>query len=457
VAIVNVALERVKFDALLDRYPWLKSLQKFKNDRVTPGSRAFNIAWRSGKVLGKEYITENAQNIVEILGRQMLEELDPKVKDVPIGKALDDLFASQERILFALLPFLALASGRIGLHDLRDYNELLRNPKNLSYLGLSEDQIIRITSEPDPEKASAILQEEYAKINQQERQKGVKKLVKAGKNASVKSSFANKRKRASSASDIADADSRKSFNAPEELSLSDKAVEDLLQKTGIPQRKTEISDPKDWSKVFGRAGIVRRVGKPLEKILGVDLSDLELTLLSGAPEHSALLVEGFLGRQPHIKITVKSSDSISHVRRIFRNSDGTLSIRNVSFIRVSGVRGYGAHSLATQIKAAQQLGFKRIEAFAMGDGEGGTYVGPPVWSRLGFDRKLSMAELANLPHFLKNVKSINDIVLTPGGHDWLKKNIRSQEMFFDLDSKSDSIKIFKDYLRENDYNIYLYE
>ena len=70
-----------------------------------------------------------------------------------------------------------IANNRIALTDLKGGQAFLKVPQGLSYLGLTEEQVARVTAEPNPERAVAILQEEYAKLTPEQHQSGVKTLI----------------------------------------------------------------------------------------------------------------------------------------------------------------------------------------------------------------------------------------------------------------------------------------
>jgi len=172
---INTGLERLKFDTLTERIPFLRKLsQKVPTPKFPKG---LQTTARVGAVMGGEYLLENAQNLVTIVGLQTLEELAPGMKNVPLSDAINQLMASQERIIFAILPFAGLAAGRIALTDLKGGQAFLKDPQGLSYLGLTEEQVARVTAEPNPERAVAILQEEYAKLTPEQHQSGVKTLI----------------------------------------------------------------------------------------------------------------------------------------------------------------------------------------------------------------------------------------------------------------------------------------
>lgn len=107
--------------------------------------------------------------------------------------------------------------------------------------------------------------------------------------------------------------------------------------------------------------------------------------------------------------------------------------------------GFATQMLKRQIDKARELNFSSLALYADG-GSGKELSGYYTWPRLGFNASIPHGMV--LPEFLSDAKDVLDIMYTPEGREWWKKNGIPVNMEFKLDKESKSSKAFDRYLNE---------
>ena len=124
-----------------------------------------------------------------------------------------------------------------------------------------------------------------------------------------------------------------------------------------------------------------------------------------------------------------------------------------SFFKVEDAgKGLGTEILARQIQNASDMGFKKLQTYATRD-EHLKYNGHYTWPRLGFDsainwREISREGMSAASEEIKGAEFISDLMKTKAGRDWWKEHGASHMAEFNLDPKSQSMRVFRDYLAE---------
>jgi len=245
--------------------------------------------------------------------------------------------------------------------------------------------------------------------------------------------------------------------------LTEESIQERIgEDENTSHRKDETPEAEakrlHWLKyTFGAPAIrVEGNGPFVRERIGIELSDAQLSDLAGADRNSTVIVRE--SKYPNaIELEVHSPGVEVQKRLIARNENGDLFIYNEHFKKVKTTpRGYGAFSLAIQVRRAISIGCKYIETYAAGDfkqasGEG--YNGYNTWARYGFEAPLSAEDTAKLPNFLQGAKTVSDVVKTAAGRTWWEVNGSPKFMYFDLSPDSLSLTSLEAYFIENNYSL----
>lgn len=151
----------------------------------------------------------------------------------------------------------------------------------------------------------------------------------------------------------------------------------------------------------------------------------------------------------YVSVTVKTPEGLSANRSLnYDPATGRKWIHNdtLSAEDAQG-RGHGTALFARQVAAAAALGFDVIEA--SGDRAGGKngYYTLPRW---GYDGPIPEKVRAKLPPELAGAETVLDVMATPAGREWWKKNGGPVALTFDLKDGSRSRRVLAAYLAERD-------
>ena len=143
-------------------------------------------------------------------------------------------------------------------------------------------------------------------------------------------------------------------------------------------------------------------------------------------------------------IILSGKDGYENQRRIYEQN-GEPVIYNEYFEVEETGQGLGSAVFASQVRAAREAGFKRIETVAARSEK---YNGYYSWPRMGYDAVLPeyMAEEASA-YMGEPVTMVSDLFETEEGRDWWKENGREMKMTFDLRDGSLSMERFEAYMR----------
>lgn len=95
-------------------------------------------------------------------------------------------------------------------------------------------------------------------------------------------------------------------------------------------------------------------------------------------------------------------------------------------------KGYGIHSVAMELYTAQACGVTSVACEAAGGPGNAQYVGYYTWPLFGFDARLTDADIAKLPADMAHCRTLNQLMLCPGGAEHWRRNGHSQYVIFDL-------------------------
>lgn len=148
----------------------------------------------------------------------------------------------------------------------------------------------------------------------------------------------------------------------------------------------------------------------------------------------------------YVGATVSTADGVSGNRSLhYDPASGKKWIVNDTVSAENPAQGAGTALFARQVAAASALGFDHIEAGAdRGAGKNGYYTLP----RWGYDGEIPDAQRAKLPPELADAKTLLDLMATPEGREWWKKNGVPVEVKFDLRPGSRSQQVLAAYLAE---------
>ncbi|MGH9769326.1 MAG: hypothetical protein ACREAB_18020, partial [Blastocatellia bacterium] len=76
------------------------------------------------------------------------------------------------------------------------------------------------------------------------------------------------------------------------------------------------------------------------------------------------------------------------------------------------------------------------------------FVGYHTWPNMGYNAPLSPADIRDLPPELRGARDLQDLFDLPGGSEWWRTYGQGQDMIFDLDERSKSMRRFFIYLAD---------
>lgn len=167
--------------------------------------------------------------------------------------------------------------------------------------------------------------------------------------------------------------------------------------------------------------------------------------LAGAADGARLVVVDYklFTHHPFFEVPVQQT--------IYEAEDGGMSLFLYTDLLVlkSEFRGQGfaTSMLRQQVDKAIELGFSSLALYADG-GYGQELSGYYTWPRLGFNADIPAGLI--LPNALRNSRDILDIMSTPAGREWWKKNGIPVNMEFNLEDDSKSLRVFRDYLNKRE-------
>lgn len=197
---------------------------------------------------------------------------------------------------------------------------------------------------------------------------------------------------------------------------------------------------------------------------GIYLSEQQLAALSGAyfaDEIAFTYDSGTLILEASGKYIEGEMGSWNYVVWISRKGD-TLSIKNYQiFLSPDAPSSLGTQLTGVQVASASRLGVETITGEAIRNDEFG-HVGYYVWPRLGYSQTTPyeggpnplpaiLESLKNNPENVPNVESIStlsDLMATPEGRDWWRRNGEFIHIVFDLSPNSVNMTALSDYLKE---------
>lgn len=109
-------------------------------------------------------------------------------------------------------------------------------------------------------------------------------------------------------------------------------------------------------------------------------------------------------------------------------------------------KGYGARSIAVEVRCAQQLGIAEVACPA---GRAPGQIGYATWPKLGFDRELSQQELAALTPQYVGCTLVSDVLRRPGGAEYWEQNGGGGWCIFDTAPGSTSWDILGEYMQRH--------
>jgi GNAT superfamily N-acetyltransferase len=138
---------------------------------------------------------------------------------------------------------------------------------------------------------------------------------------------------------------------------------------------------------------------------------------------------------------------IRGMRAIRKDAEGKTYIQNRLFVVESGQqkKGIGTNMVRQQISFAEEHGIDRLSTSAARARNTNGYY---TWARLGYDAELPSILTNKLPRNLQGAANVSDLMKTPEGRAWWKRNGVSMHMEFDLKPGSLSRKMFDAYTQE---------
>ena len=104
------------------------------------------------------------------------------------------------------------------------------------------------------------------------------------------------------------------------------------------------------------------------------------------------------------------------------------------------------------VTEARNQGYTRIDTLAIGSPESKNN-GYYTWARFGFDGKIDDTMKKKVYQELGvEAETVQDIIASPNGLEWWRKNGSDIELSFDLSDKSESMKMWKKYKEGKKFN-----
>ncbi len=226
------------------------------------------------------------------------------------------------------------------------------------------------------------------------------------------------------------------------LSPTESATKPGGHKWGVANTSLEFlgEDYKQSAKTEGKA----------RKLLGGKVVDNLSAICGNVPGCD---VRAYFDKQLDDVLVIESrsgSYGETSVRRLYRDDNGDLALVNERFVAGEQHKGAGTMMFASQVEAASRMGVKKITTVA-GGGPGTAYNGYYTWPRLGYDteiEKLHPNDREQLAEDFpgKKFAHLSDLLQTPEGRDWWKKNGASISVSFDLSPSSNSLKVLHEYV-----------
>lgn len=134
-------------------------------------------------------------------------------------------------------------------------------------------------------------------------------------------------------------------------------------------------------------------------------------------------------------------------RFLYKDDTGALVLANRKFFLGEDMQGKGTGSMFfySQAKNAQQAGITRIETEAV---RGPDFNGYYTWPRMGYDGDLPKAITSKLPQQFSGFTKVSQLMDTPEGRTWWKKNGDDIDLTFDLAEGSRSMQVLEAYMRD---------
>lgn len=185
-----------------------------------------------------------------------------------------------------------------------------------------------------------------------------------------------------------------------------------------------------------------------ERLYGEAGGDGVVTTLRPPNGTQVHVLPGYAGSGLQVYLYHPDVDSWS--RTIFPQMDGTLMVSNNLFFLKPGARGsgMGTKAFTDQVQGMVAEGGTTIRTTAGKGGRGGEKMnGYYTWARLGYDAELSAAARRGLPPGLEDATTVQDLMATPEGAAWWRRNGYMTQMEFDTRPESRSIAVLNGYLR----------
>jgi hypothetical protein len=128
------------------------------------------------------------------------------------------------------------------------------------------------------------------------------------------------------------------------------------------------------------------------------------------------------------------------------DAEGKKYMHNAGIAVAKTGGGEGTKIFRTQVESAVKHGFDYIRTDADASGTSNGYY---TWPRLGYDKDIHSTMLVKLPSELKGATKVSDLMKTPEGREWWKKNGTTlKDARFDLKDGSLSRKVFDEYVKQ---------
>ena len=215
--------------------------------------------------------------------------------------------------------------------------------------------------------------------------------------------------------------------------------------------------------LFGKADFtVKGYGKAekayLRKIFGHSISSEELGKMVGALDGSTVTVtfnKSAVGKVSAFKVEIEhpyiSKAADEGMTRYIYQKGSEVGIYNATFYvnKAKAPSGLGSRVFANQAYNARENGVAFIRTYALGAAgikENGAY----TWIRLGYDAPLPRDVQARLFTAVgkpfRNARTFNQL-MAKGGAEWWRANSSPQDVVFDLNRGSTSLRILNAYIR----------
>lgn len=187
------------------------------------------------------------------------------------------------------------------------------------------------------------------------------------------------------------------------------------------------------------------------------LTEEQAATIVGAPDSATVTIQVNPGSNGYGSLEIEvEDDRIEKMQRtISVDPEGELRVTHDSFTKSDDAeRGFSTKVLMRAIPAMIEAGVPSIRTQAAGSGDGesgasGSYTGYYNWARHGFDGFLSESHMKKVKDFAPKARTIIDLMTTPDGRDYWRKNGAGYTAIFDLKEGSRSLDILKRYALES--------